>query len=218
MTRTSIAVVFASLALLGCEKQPEPTAKPPAGGPTATPAPAAPAHSAAPAPTGSPAAAAANPHGGIELGSSVNVMGLSFKVPEGWKQGVPSNNMRLAEISAPDASGDASKACVAAFSTAGGDVNSNLTRWANQVHDASGQPVKAEPKHKTVAGLPVHTVELTGSYVGMGDGSPMADWTLRAAIVETPSGLLFIKMTGPKDKMAGTAAGFDALVDSMTKK
>ncbi|MBS0196184.1 MAG: hypothetical protein JSR77_05445 [Planctomycetes bacterium] len=215
MTRNTLLVTATALFLAaGCEKQPEAPAAPAAAPKTQAP-PAAPSKPAAatPAPaTPTPAPAAA------AMGPTVTAMNLTFKLPDGWKQGQPSNSMRLAEAAVADPSGDAGKACTVAFSTAGGDVQSNIGRWANQVQDASGQAVKADPKKKTVAGLPVTTVELTGKYMGMGDGQPKPDWTMRAAIVESPEGLLFIKMTGPADRMKTLAAGFDSLVDSMTKK
>mgnify|MGYP001190443126 CR=1 FL=1 len=205
MTRIPLAVATSLLLLLGCEKQSSTPATPTQPKPAPSGAAPAPAHSA-------PAAAPAAQDGVI------TAMNLSFRLPEGWKQNPPSNSMRLAEAAFEDPSGDAAKACVAAFSSAGGDVQSNIARWANQVQDASGQPLKPESKQRTVAGLPVHTVTFTGTYLGMGDGAPKSDWTLAAAIVETPQGLLFIKMTGPADRMKAAAPGFESLVDSMAGK
>ncbi len=220
MKMNSILVVAAAASVfcIGCEKQPSAPvtpAAPPAAAPSASPAaPAtAPGKGAFVAPAPSTPAAPAG-----DLGSTISVMNLAFKLPEGWKQAPPSNSMRLAEAVVADPSGDAAKACVAAFSTAGGDVQSNIGRWANQVQHAAGQPLKAETKQRTVAGLPVHTVVLTGTYLGMGDGAPKTDWTLHAAIVETPGGLLFVKMTGPADRMKAIAPAFETMLDSMTKK
>lgn len=126
--------------------------------------------------------------------------------------------MRLAEALVPDASGDAAKACSVAFSTAGGEVQANIDRWAGQVLDASGAPSKPKITKRQVGGMPVTTAEMTGTYAGMGDTAPHTNWTMRAAIVETPGGLLFIKMTGPAEQMAASAASFDAMVDGLKKE
>ena len=51
----------------------------------------------------------------------------------------------------------------------------------------------------------------------MGEAAPHLKWLLRGAIVETPDGLLFIKMTGPAEQMASTAAAFNAMIDGLKK-
>jgi hypothetical protein len=126
--------------------------------------------------------------------------------------------MRLAEVLVSDPAGDATKACTVVFSSAGGDVQSNIDRWANQVHDAAGQPGKPKVEKKTLAGVPVSIVEVTGSYSGMGEPAPHPNWTLRGAIIEDAGGTLFIKMTGPAEQMAASAPGFASMVDGMTKR
>jgi hypothetical protein len=125
--------------------------------------------------------------------------------------------MRLAEILVPDASGDPAKSCSITFSSAGGDVQSNIDRWAGQVKDASGQPSKPTVQTKTIAGVNVTIAEMTGSYAGMGDASPKPNTTLRGAIIEGPGAPVFIKMTGPADAMAAAATGFNAMIDGMKK-
>jgi len=149
--------------------------------------------------------------------SSLTVGGFTFPLPSGWVSVPPANQMRLAEVLVADPSGDAAKACIAVFSTAGGDVQSNIDRWAGQVRDAAGQPGKALVQKQTVAGIPVTTVEITGTYSGMGDLGPHNNWTLRGAIVEEPGTTLFIKMTGPADQMAAAAPGFASMVGGFKK-
>ena len=41
--------------------------------------------------------------------------------------------------------------------------------------------------------------------------------TRQTAIIETPAGLLFIKMNGPVEQMNTSGPGFAALVDSVKK-
>lgn len=211
-TFLSVLILTAGVVSSGCEdKAPQPPlASPqPAAGPVATPPAAAKPGAAGPqAPAGGPAAA---------MSQAVSAMGLSVSLPAGWKQNPPANQMRLAEASVPDASGDPAKACLVVFSTAGGSVEDNIARWSGQVRDAKGQPVPAKTETRTVNGLKVTVTELTGSFSGMGDATPKENWTLRGAIVEGADGLLFIKMTGPAASMAAAAPGFNALVDSVKK-
>jgi len=201
------AVVFST----GCDsKTPQP--------PLATPKPAgasAPAHSSGSAagPASSPAAAVT----GATDSQVVNALGVSLMLPAGWKQSPPSSQMRLAEATVSDTSGDPAKTCSVVFSTAGGSVEENIARWSGQVLDAEGKPAVAKSESRTVAGMKATVVEFTGSFAGMGDAARKQNWMLRGAIIETPAGLLFIKMNGPVEQMNTTASGFAALVDSVKK-
>jgi len=202
MTPIRTFTFLASLALLsiGCEdKAPPPVTTPPKK--PASVAPAAPAAN----PT-VPGAAGASP-------STVAVLGVTFSLPEGWKSAPPANSMRLAEAVVPDAAGDPAKACSVVFSTAGGGIQPNIDRWAGQIRDSAGNPATPKIDSRTVAGLKVTTVEMSGSYAGMGESAPRPDWAVRGAIFETREGLLFIKMTGPGPAMAAAAPAFAALVD-----
>lgn len=82
--------------------------------------------------------------------------------------------------------------------------------------DASGQPPKVDSATREVGGLKVYTVEFKGTYQGMGEASK-ADWMMRGAIVETPTGLLFIKMTGPAPAMQAAGDGWRSLIESIRK-
>ncbi len=205
---TASTFLTAAILLSGCEsKTPQP--------PLATPKPAA-------APAGSPA----SPHGGAAPsaaatasadGPVVNALGVSLTLPAGWKQNPPSSQMRLAEAVVADASGDPAKACAVVFSTAGGSVEENISRWAGQVLDAEGKPAVAKTESRTVAGMKATVVEFVGSFAGMGDAARKQNWMLRGAIIETPAGLLFIKMNGPVEQMNPLGTGFASLVDSVKK-
>ncbi len=217
-------ITFASLALaaavcVGCEeKAPAPKAStPPVKGPmTKALAPVTPPVTP-PAASNPPAVSPNAPLPSVTGPGTVTVMGLTTKLPEGWKSVVPANAMRLAEVQVPDASGDAAKMCTLVLSTAGGDVASNIARWEGQVTGADGKPSKAEPKTRTVDGMNVTTVEMTGSFMNMGETAPHTNWMMRGAVVETPAGLLFLKMTGPAEQMGAAGKGFDAMIDGMKK-
>lgn len=188
----SLAVLALSLA--ACDKGPSPAPPKPAA--------TAPSDSPPPAPTPAPSPA----DGSIAIGN------LRFPIPEGWTSAPPSNSMRLAELIV-NASDPAAR-CLAVFSRAGGDVQSNIARWGGQFSSAT--PTVSS---STIAGHTVHQVELSGTYMdGMPGGAltPRENWMLRGAIIEAPDGLIFIKMTGPAEAMAACADGWKALMDGIT--
>lgn len=129
----------------------------------------------------------------------------------------PSNSMRLAELVATDEA-DPKKACVAAVSVAGGDVDSNIARWAGQMKDASGGAPKADVHTTEVNGLKVHSVELVGTYQGMSEPAPLPDWMMRGAIVETGAQSVFIKMTGPAESMRKLTEAWNGMINGLKKK
>ena len=141
----------------------------------------------------------------------ISASDFTFTLPEGWEKRPPSNSMRLFELAVP-AVGDA-PAPIAAFSLAGGPIDANITRWQGQFAEADATRSRETLE---LAGTTVHTVEMSGTFRGM--GGPARDGTvMRAAIVERPGQPnLFIKMTGQAEPMDASKAAWDALLASMT--
>lgn len=220
------ALLLAStLAISACDKSPTP--QPPLSGPTpvapgATPAPGAPqdlppGHPPIASPAASTPGTSAASAPASDLGQVVAALGAAVTLPEGWKRNPPANQMRIAEAVAPAASNDPAQSCLVVFSTAGGSIEENITRWSGQVRDAQGMPVPPTSETKTIDGMSVTVVAMTGTVAGMGIDGTNANWTLRGAIIQAPQGNLFIKMTGPADTMSAQAASFAAMVDSLKK-
>jgi hypothetical protein len=162
-----------------------------------TPAPAAPSQ---------PAPAAAD--GPATTGDAVNLLGLTFALPAGWERVPPANSMRLAELRIPAA--PAAAFTTITFTSAGGDVRANLERWAAQFSGGS----EASFGTREINGLTVHFAEASGTYRNMGE-PPQEGFALRGAVVPSPRGTLFIKMTGPADQIQRESAAFDAMLQSM---
>ncbi len=147
------------------------------------------------------------------------VGGLRWTVPAGW-QAAPERPMRVATYAIPAASGqDAGECGVFFFGTGqGGSVEDNLNRWKSQFEPAS----TAKPTQRTVNGLKVHEIDLSGTYLA--PGGPMMQsqgkkpgWRLLGAIAEAPDGLVFFKCTGPAATMTKAEKDFAALVKSLSK-
>ncbi len=156
--------------------------------------------------------AAANAANQITGQSSAEVVvgGLKFGIPEGWKSTQPSSSMTAASYLIAAAGAQCN------FSTAGGDVDSNIKRWQGQITDASGQPVQGEVSQETVAGIRVTIFKATGTYAGMG-GSKQANTAFRGAIIQAPANMVFVKMTGPADKIGAADAAWDQVVKGFTQ-
>ncbi len=128
--------------------------------------------------------------------------------------------MRLATYTISPAAGDIDPAECGVYyfgQGQGGSVEANMTRWIGQVQSKEA----AKQGQRTVHGLKVTTVDVSGAYAGM--GGPMAkageppkpNYRLLGAIVEGPQGSVFFKFTGPAKTMAQSQAGFEKLIASI---
>lgn len=135
--------------------------------------------------------------------------------------------MRAATYSVPPAKGDSDAGECAAYyfgQGQGGGVQANVDRWIGQFQEAGGKPAKdvAKIQKRTIHGLNVTTIDVSGTYTGM--GGPMAPsheakagYRMLAAIVEAPQGAVFFKFTGPAKTVAANQAAFDRMIDSVKK-
>ena len=137
---------------------------------------------------------------------------LHYKVPEGWTTEKPTSDMRFAQYKLPKAAGDGEDALLVVYyfgQGQGGPAQANIDRWLNQMKQPDGQPSKERAKQETltVNGLQVNTVDVTGNYSGgmSPDSAPVDSksiYRLRAAVIETPKGSYFVKLTGPEKTVA----------------
>jgi hypothetical protein len=132
--------------------------------------------------------------------------------------------MRVAEFVVPKAPGDPEDAeiIVYYFGGTGGSIAANVDRWIGQMQQPDGTASKdhARREAQTVNGLKVSLVEVSGTYVaevrpGATERHNKPNFRLRAAVVETPRGPYFIKMTGPAKTVAAADADFKKFVGSL---
>lgn len=151
--------------------------------------------------------------------------GLSWTAPKEWTVG-GERPMRVVTYNVPAAKGDTEGAELAVFyfgAGQGGAVDANVKRWVAQFQrpDGSSAEKDAKTKKEQIAGLPVTTVDVKGTYNGgsmMGPATPKPGYRLLAAIVEGPEGAIFFKLTGPEKTVAGAEKPFRKLLESMKKK
>jgi hypothetical protein len=152
-----------------------------------------------------------------------SIAGLKWTAPAGWKN-LGSQTMRAATYEVPPAPGDKQQAeCVVYFfgKGEGGPVDANIERWKGQFQTPAGKPAAAKIAMRTIHGLPVTTIDVSGDYSGM--GGPLAGgksfvpgYRLLGAILVNPGGNIFLKFTGPAGTVAGNQSKFEQLLSSFT--
>ena len=130
--------------------------------------------------------------------------------------------MRAATYTIPAAAGDREDAeCIVNYfgPGQGGPVDANVKRWIGQLQ---GGEKNAKTAKRSIHGLSVTTVDVSGSYTGM--GGPVAqsqtakpDYRLLGAIVEGPQGTVFFKFTGPAKTVAANQTKFEAMLNSISR-
>ncbi|HEU5059394.1 MAG TPA: hypothetical protein VFU21_22830, partial [Kofleriaceae bacterium] len=147
---------------------------------------------------------------------------LRLAVPKAWTN-QPAGGMRKAQWEIAGPKGAKAATLIVYFFGGGGagSVEDNLERWYGQFEPEGGAKSvspKTEKK-KTPAGLAVTTTEVEGRYVAamMPGGDEKNDepgWMMLAAILETPMGPYYFKLTGPKATVGAARKDFRALVDT----
>lgn len=180
--------------------------------------------SAAKAPEGQrPRPAASQPGAAAPSATSASPP-LKYDVPGAWVSQKPSSPMRQAQYAIPRSTGDAQDGELIVFyfpPGAGGDAQSNLTRWRATFSDGQGKPLADDAvriEQREVNGLSVVTLDQSGRYTaqmpGGPPGTPVDNMRMLAAIVQTPAGNWFFRMTGPTATMAANEAAFGAMIAS----
>ena len=150
---------------------------------------------------------------------------LQFDTPIAWTRVDPTSPVRVAEFALPRTIGDAEDAelVVYYFGGDGGVVEANLERWANQMRQEDGRPSSdvATTTSFAVSNLTVTVLDVPGIYAaeiqpGAGMRYYKRAYRLKAAVVETPSGPYFFKLTGPGRTVANWESDFTRLLESVT--
>ncbi len=141
---------------------------------------------------------------------------VKWTAPSRW-EAKPASAMRAATYLIPAAKGDSEGAECAVFLNIGGGVQANIDRWVGQFEKTDGAP---KQQKETINGLQVTTVDVSGTFKGggpmMGQTSgPKSGYRLLGAIVETPSGEVFFKLTGPAKTVAAAQSEFQTMLKSL---
>jgi hypothetical protein len=129
--------------------------------------------------------------------------------------------MRKAQYRLPHAEKDAEDASLVVFffGGQGGTLEANIDRWAGQFEQPDGRASADALKTstRTVNGMTVHDVDLSGTYVaetapGSGEHVRKEGWRMLASILEAKSGPYYAKLVGPSATVARWEESFRSFV------
>ena len=161
---------------------------------------------------------------GLGRGVAAQEGTLAFDPPDEWIVETVSSPMRLAEFTLPRAQGDVEdgELTVFYFGGGGGDVDANLERWTNQMLQPDNSPSAdvATTTSYMVGELAVTLLDVPGIFAaevipGSGMRYHKPGYRLKAAVVETPAGPYFFRLTGPEQTVRTWEDRFGALLESL---
>ena len=127
--------------------------------------------------------------------------------------------MRKAELKVPgpEGTGSAGEALVTVFHFGpgqGGSVQSNVDRWFGQF-DGDNEAKGASTAKETIGTVPVTFVRAHGTFQSGMPGqpsTPIEGQALLGAILESPNGDVYLKMTGPQPTVEKAEAAFVQMI------
>ena len=142
---------------------------------------------------------------------------FAFNRPTGWAWIAAASPMRKAQLLVKG--DDNATADVVFFHFGpgqGGTVEANVQRWVAQFEDG-----KSTSKKETINGKEITFVEATGTFLSGMPGTPsvpLEGFAMRAAILESPEGDVYVKMTGPLALVDSAASDFMKMISEARRK
>lgn len=142
------------------------------------------------------------------------VGGYQFTIPAGWTSKPLASDVLLAEYSVPGEGGPGRLT----LSMAGGDIESNLSRWRGQFRrgpedpEARESPIRFDGQSGTL-------LELTGTFTDMFNSKdPSRNWQMLGAAIPIGPTNFFVKLTGPRSTVESQRETFVKFVESAKKR
>lgn len=143
---------------------------------------------------------------------------FTLEVPSGWVEQTPRSRMRRAQFALPRESGDSEDGELTVFYFGmgqGGSTDANINRWIGQVGqpDGSSSRDKAKIRESDVSGFRMTEVDVSGTLKASNmPGAPSrparSGYRLLGAVLESPQGPWFFKLTGPEKTISRWADSF----------
>ncbi|CAN5855943.1 hypothetical protein BH11PLA1_BH11PLA1_12840 [soil metagenome] len=157
---------------------------------------------------------------GISGSTNLDAGAFSFPIPKGWQRGNPSNAVRAAELRVPNSAGE-STVYFTTLVGGGGDTESNLARWTNQVVGPDKQPASAKRETFTAGNTEIVTLASEGTYLGMASSGapPVANARVLRAIVGGESDArVFVTMYGPAEAVRAAESAWRGMLTGVKPK
>jgi hypothetical protein len=153
--------------------------------------------------------------------ATFQVSDFTFTRPAGWDWVEVTSPMRKAQLRVKDADGKASADVVFSHFGPGpaGGTQANIERWFRQF-GGDRDKINAKTEEVTVGKTKVTYAQAEGTFQsGMPGGplTPLDDYALLGAIIESDNGAVFVKMTGPKALVKSSTATFKKMVEGALK-
>jgi len=148
---------------------------------------------------------------------SVKVGSFTFTVPEGWKKVTPSSPMRKAQLEVGEGSAKAEVTFFQFGAGQGGTPADNVARWFAQF---PGSDDKRKTENVQAGSVKITFATTEGTFSsGMPGGptTPMTGYALCGAILESPDGDVYVKLTGPEAVVKAAAEAFKKMVTEAAK-
>jgi len=147
---------------------------------------------------------------------------IVWKDPPSWQRVEGGSSMRKASYKIKAATGDPEDAEAAVYYfglSSGGSTEANIQRWTSQFPDVPADNVKRVERQAN--GMKQTIIDVQGTY----DGSSMTikeaakkpNFRMLAAVVETPAGSYFFKLTGPQKTVESARTAYLAMLDTVNK-
>jgi hypothetical protein len=97
----------------------------------------------------------------------------------------------------------------------GGPIEPNVQRWINQFRGDDGTAAPAQRTERTIAGIPVILLELSGAYQGMGAAAPRPGMKQLGAVIQAPDRTVYVRLVGPAATVDSAKDAFGSMMDGM---
>jgi len=148
-------------------------------------------------------------------GTTVQVGVLAMTVDPAWISEPPKSAMRAAQFHLLPPEGVEGAGELVLFQGIGGSADANIQRWIGQFSQREGEP---SVENKTIGGLTVHLLDVSGVYsgaMGMSNESASRSRMLAAVVEGHPTGPWHIKLTGPVETLAYWKIAFLTTIESL---
>jgi hypothetical protein len=148
---------------------------------------------------------------------TVKVEAFTFAVPDGWRSVAPASPMRKAQL---EIARGPEKAEVSFFhfgADQGGTAEDNVARWFAQF---LGSEKNRVTEHVQIGSVKITFAMTEGTFnSGMPGGptTPMEGYALCGAILESATGNVFVKMTGPNPVVKASIDAFKKMISEAAK-
>jgi hypothetical protein len=147
---------------------------------------------------------------------------IVWRDPPKWPRTEGGSSMRKASYKIKAVADDAEDAEATVYyfgPSSGGSTDANIQRWTSQFPDVPAADVKRAERQAN--GMKQTIVDIQGTYDGSGmtirEVGKKPNFRMIAAVVETPAGSYFFKLTGPERTVESARSTFFTLLDSVNK-